>query len=348
MRLSSLPTKFQFIAILMVMMMAWGAHANVTTIELNSTVRISGNEPITLGQLCSIQGDQSELLGAVVLDDELVVGKGGWMKLTGLSLRTLLDDHEEIHAGAVVIEGLEVSVRRMHASVKRTLSTPLPSSKIEVETVQGPVIRSHIERWVHDRYQIGAHPVRIKFRDLDDEFLDTATNGNLLEIKELSKRGSTAIRVILMDEFQILAEKALIFDVEIQRDILFARTRLSRGTVLNESHLMTELRWINPEEHSATQEMAMGMAVTKVVESGELLSEDHIEKPVVIRKGELVSAKSISGSVVVTVRGRAKTSARLGAVVEIESINGETSFVARAIGQGRAMILKRGEEGNMQ
>lgn len=345
---SALTTKAQSIGVLMVMLLAWGVHADVTRIQLKATVRISGDEPITLGQLCTIEGDQSELLDAVVLDDELVEGKGGWMKLTGLTLRSVLDEHEGIHAGAVVIEGLEVSVRRRGALEQRALTTPILNSKTEVQADLGPVIRDHIERWVHDRYQTGAHPVRLKFRDLDDEFLDTATNGNLLEIKELSKRGRTAIRVVLMNEFEILAEKALVFDVEIQREVLFARSRLSRGTVLDESHLMSELRWINPEEKSATHEMAMGMAVTKIVESGELLSEDHIEKPVVIRRGELVSAKSISGSVVVTIRGRAAASARRGEVVEIESMNGETSFVARAIGKGRAMILKKGEEGNMQ
>ncbi|MGJ8635283.1 MAG: flagellar basal body P-ring formation chaperone FlgA [Phycisphaerales bacterium] len=343
-------THAQRTIICMVMLVSWLAHAGVTTVTLKPTVRISGDEPITLGQLCAIEGDQRDLLDAVVLDGVLVDGKGGWLKLPAQELRSLLESDEDIHAGAVIIEGLEVSVRRMGTQRTVTSTAPMLRAQEKAEAVknQGPVIKSHIERWVHDRYRVGTDPVRIKFRDLDEDFLSTATSGNLLEIKELSKRGRTAIRVVLMNEFEILAEKALIFDVEIQREVLFARTRLNRGTVLDESHLMSELRWINPEEKSATHEMALGMSVTKIVESGELLSEDHIEKPVVIRRGELVSAKSISGSVVVTVRGRALADARLGAVVEIESMNGETSFVARAIGEGRAIILKKGQEGNMQ
>lgn len=343
-------TRSQRLMICMVMLVSWFAQAGVTTVTLKPTVRISGDDPITLGQLCMIEGDQSDLLDAVELDGVLVDGKGGWLKLPAQELRSLLEAHDDIHAGAVIIEGLEVSVRRMGGTRLVTSTAPMLTVQAESEIRKNniPVIKNHIERWVHDRYRVGTHPVRIKFRDLDDDFLNTPTNGNLLEIKEHSRRGRTSIRVVLMNEFEILAEKALIFDVEIQRDVLFARTMLNRGTVLDETHLMSEMRWVNPEEKSATLEMAMGMAVTKIVESGELLSEDHIEKPVVIRRGDLVSAKSISGSVVVTVRGRALASARLGGVVEIESMNGETSFVARAIGEGRAMILKKGEEGNMQ
>lgn len=337
------------LAIVLVVVLSSAASAGVTTITLKPTVRISGDEPITLGQLCTIEGDQGSVIESLELDGVLVEGKGGWLKLKTDELRSLLESNEEIHAGSVVINGLEVSVRRVGQQRSEIRSTaPMITAAREDAHQHGPVIRDHIERWVHDRYRIGEQPVRIRFRDSDAEFLNTATNGQLLEIKELSKRGRTAVRVMLMSEFQILAEKALILDVEIQREVLFARSMIRRGTVIDDSHVMNELRWVNPEERSATRSMALGMSVTKLVDSGEMLSEDHIEKPLVMRRGDLISAKSISGSIVVTVRGRARANARLGEVVEVESIDGETSFLARAIGEGRAMILKRGEEGTMQ
>lgn len=339
--MNRLPAHLRLLLVMLVMCGAvadaWGG---VTTITLRSTVRVGGDEPITLGQVGDIEGDQGGVLAGVELESVLDEENGGWMTLTSEDLRSYLNDLEDINGGSIEIRGAGVSVRRIDRAYLAPTEPVIKDAVVDAAP-DGVTVRKNIERWVHDRYRIGGDPVTIAFRDLDEDFLDTPSEGRLVEIREISKRGRTAIRVIVMDEYAIVAEQALVFDVTVQRSVLIARERLNRGTILERADFMSELRWVNPEDQPASAEDAVGMALAKTVNSGQLLEPAHIELPMVIRRGDLVSAKSIAGSVVVTVRGRAKSNARLGETVELESMNGETRFTARAVSKGRAMILKK-------
>lgn len=326
----------------MVMLISAHAFGGVTTISLRSTVRVSGDAPITLGQVSDIEGDQAGLLEGLVIGELLEGEPGQWQQLGIDDLRLRIEGDAGLHAGSVIIDGAGVSVRRSEPG-QRIAKDAAQTEKDEELKPAGPVVRDHIERWVRDRYRIGKDLMRMSFRNLDDAFLDTPTTGRLVEIKEISRRGRTAIRVIVLDNLEVAAEQALIFDVEIFREVLVATGRVNRGTVLDESMVMTERRWVTPDDEAASSTTALGMALSKTINGGQLIQTQHIELPLVIRRGDLISAKSISGSVVVTVRGRAKANARLGETVEIESMNGLSEFRARATGKGRAVILKDGE-----
>jgi flagella basal body P-ring formation protein FlgA len=326
----------------MLMLIPVHAFGGVTTISLRSTVRVSSDAPITLGQISEIEGDQAGLLNDLAIGELLQGESGQWQQLGIDDLRARIESEPGLHAGSVVIDGSGVSVRRSEVG-QRAAITAAQSEKEEELKPAGPVVRDHIERWVRDRYRIGKDLMRMSFRKLDDGFLNTPTTDRLVEIKEISKRGRTAIRVIVLDNLEVAAEQALIFDVEIFREVLVATGRVNRGTVLDESMVMTERRWVIPDDEAASSEDALGMALSKTINSGQLIQTQHIELPLMIRRGDIISAKSISGSIVVTIRGRAKANARLGETVEIESMNGLSQFRARATGKGRAVILKDGE-----
>lgn len=330
--------------IIALVMMAIGlqASAGITTVTLRSTVRVSGDEPITLGRVSSIEGDQAAMLEGLVIG-ELISGESGeWQQLSIDDLRARIEREPGLHAGSVVIDGSGVSIRRSGPG-QRAAKNAAHHEKDEDVTPTGPVVRDHIERWVRDRYRIGKDLMRMEFRNQDNKFLDTPTTDRLVEIREISKRGRTAIRVIVLEHLEVAAEQALVFDVEIFREVLVATGRVNRGTVLGESMVMTERRWVSPDDEAAFREDALGMALSKTINAGQLIQNQHIELPLVIRRGDIVSAKSISGSIVVTVKGRAKANARLGETVEIESMNGSSHFRAKATGKGRAVILKDGE-----
>jgi flagella basal body P-ring formation protein FlgA len=324
------------------LLLAADAAAGITTITLRSTVRVSHDQPITLSDIGGIAGDQAEMLEGLQLDDLLVDVDTAWCALSSDQIRLLIDADKQLNGGSIVIEGTECSVRRVGGSNTDPKVRAHDETKEQLDT-DGPVVRDHIERWVRDRYQVGTDLVKMSFREHDDAFLTKSTAGRLVEIREVSRRGRTAIRVIVLDELIVEEERALIFDVEIFREVLIANQRVNRGSRLDESMFMTERRWVSPEAQSVGINEAVGMALSKTINAGQLIEAQHIELPLVIRRGDIVSAKSISGSVVVTVRGRAKSNARLGETVEIESMNAENQFRAKATGKGRAVILKDGD-----
>jgi flagella basal body P-ring formation protein FlgA len=326
---------------LMVSLMSFDSIGGITTVTLRSTVRVSHEQPITLADIGAVEGDQAEFLADLNLESLLDGVDSKWCLLSSDDLRGLIERDAQLNGGSIVIEGTSSSVRRMGAAPVSSKTTPLATQREQL-AADGPIVRDHVDRWVRDRYRIGTDLVRMTFRDLDEPFLETTTAGRLVEIREISRRGRTAIRVIVLDELIVVEERALIFDVEIFRDVLIANQRVNRGTHLDATKFMTERRWVTPEEQSVHRDDAVGMALSKTINPGQLITVEHVELPLVIRRGDIVSAKSISGSVVVTVRGRAKSNARLGETIEFESMNGENHFRAKATGKGRAAILKEG------
>ena len=332
-------TRIVLMALMVVVFSAW-TQADISTVTLKSTVRISNDEPITLAHIGTIQGDQAKELGELVID-ELIRGQDGlWQHLRSNDLRNLIEQEPGFHAGSVIIHGNRVNLRRTnHIAIPTASPTGAKEVDQADEQPQGPVVRGHIEHWIRDRYQVDKDLLNMTFRDQDNDFLSISTEGRLIEIREISKRGRVSVRVVILDGYQIIDERALIFDVEIFRSLLVARVRINRGTILDESFFMTERRWVSPDEHAASPEQALGMAISTTVNPGQLLKLQHIELPLVIRRGDIISAKSIAGAVVVTVRGRAQGNARRGEIVEVESMNRQSTFIARAIDKGKALII---------
>lgn len=338
-------SRFQYVrmivTILVMMMVELQASAGITSITLKSTVRIKHDAPITLGQIGTIDGDQSDALDGMVIEQLLKDTGDGWLELSETDLRVLIESNDALLSGSIVIRGgSRVAVRRIEQTIAPATHT---KNSTEDATAKGPVVRDHLDRWVRDRYKVGDDLVRMSFRNHDETFLRQSTSGMLVEIREISRRGRTAVRVILLKELIVTSEQALIFDVEIFREVLVATQRVNRGKVLDESMVMSERRWVGPDDQAATTDAALGMSISKTVNAGQLIEEQHIELPLVIRRGDIVSAKSIAGSVVVTVRGRATSNARLGEIIEIESLNGENRFKAKATGKGRAVLKKDGD-----
>ncbi|MFK7758915.1 MAG: flagellar basal body P-ring formation chaperone FlgA [Phycisphaerales bacterium] len=329
------------------------AFGQITTVTLTPTVRTASESPLTLGLISTIEGDQASALMALTIEELIWDEEGfdsanalgarpsqnGWNQISAKSLRLLLDRSEAINGSSVIIHGDTVAFRRMNST------TPTPKQESETEEVAptaptGPTVRSSLERWIRDRYRTGTDTLKIDFQEDDMDFLSTSTQDRLVEIRELSKRGRTAVRIVVLDAYEISAEKAIIFDVQVYRTVLIARSRVNRNEILEDADFMSESRWVSPEHESVRAQDALGMSIVKAISPGEVLGDHHLEMPMVIRRGDLVSAKSIAGSVVVTVRGRAKSDARKGETVEIESLSGESAFTARAVAQGKVLIIQ--------
>lgn len=352
--------------VLCIALITSGAFGQITTVTLKPTVRTTSDAPLTLGLISSIEGDQASLLmelniQELILDEhgadsdlnaESASGtiakpsKNGWNQISAESLRILLDRSESINGSSVIIRGDSVAFRRINSNAPAPKERVAIAKAVEVST--GPTVRTSLERWIRDRYRIGSDQLKIDFQDDDLDFLSTSTQDRLVEIRELSKRGRTAVRIVVLDAYEIAAEKAIIFDVQVYRTVLIARSRVNRNEILENADFMSESRWVSPEHESVRAQDALGMSIVKAISPGEVLGDDHLEMPMVIRRGDLVSAKSIAGSVVVTVRGRAKADARKGETVEVESLNGSSAFSARAVAEGRVLIIKDRADHNDQ
>jgi flagella basal body P-ring formation protein FlgA len=328
------------IVVILISLLTAPALAQATRVSLKSSVRLADDTPVTLADIADIEGPQSEEIGSISLDRITTTpGAPGWVVASATDIRSALEQDGRIHSGTVVIVGVESSIKRMLASGEPT--TPTPTAPATATPVRdGPIVRDHIERWLSDRFETPIDSIRYEIREHDSAFLGSSTLHKLVEIREVSRRGRVALRVIVYDGEYISAERGLTIDVSVQREVLVATERVTRGDVLRESAFTRQARWVSPDTSPADPETSIGMSASRTINPGQIVDTQDIEIPLVVQRGDIVSARSIAGSVVVTVRGRARADARRGDLVELESIEGNTRFIVRAVAPGRGVIVK--------
>jgi len=315
--------------------LAGGASAQVTTVELIPTVRVSGDDPITLDAVARIDGPQDGLMAPLGVESVLgAADEHGWRLIEARALRTLIDDEDRIHAGSVVVRGVGVRLKRVDAAE--------PAETDGEDAGAAPdrtSVRDHVEHWLHDRFGATRETLRYTARDHDDAFLRLPTEGRLVEIREISRRGRVALRVAVYEHAQVVGEQALTLDVRLKRDIVTATRRIHRRDILNETVVRPETRWVPADIEPVEPGAAPGMSAARTIDPGQIVTRDLVEAPLVIERGDLVSAKSMAGGVVVSMRGRALGDARRGEIVELESESGSARFRVRAIGVGRGVVI---------
>lgn len=328
------------ITIILVALLTTHAIAQATSVTLRASVRLNQDTPVTLADIAEIDGPQSEAIGSIPLKRIATTrGAPGWIVAKASDIRLTIEQDERIHAGSVVIVGVESAIKRVGDATEAP--EVLPESVNDTAPIrEGPVVRDHIERWLSDRFQTPIEALRYEIREHDSAFLGSSTRNKLVEIREISRRGRVALRVIVYDGEFIAAERGLTLDVLAQRDVLVASERVTRGDVLNADAFTTQSRWVSPDTSPADPGTTLGMSASRTINPGQIVDTQDIEVPLVVRRGDIVSARSIAGSVVVTVRGRARADARRGDLVELESIDGDTRFIVRAVSPGRGVIVK--------
>jgi len=320
----------------LIALLTGGAIAQVTTVDLHSTVRLGPEDPITLDALARIEGPQSDLLASLGVGGAIVDGDAhGWRSLESRALRELIDADDRVHAGSVVVSGLR-------ARLKRIGHAPDPGGAGETERVEPGVttVRDHVERWLHDRFGATRETLRYSASDHDNAFMRLPTEGRLVEVREVSRRGRVALRVVVYENMRIVGEQGLALDVRIQRRVATATRRIHRRGILNETLIEHSTRWVPGDLDPVDPESAPGMSAARTIDPGQIITRDLVEAPLVIERGDLVSAKSIAGGVVVSMRGRALGEARRGETVELESASGNARFMVRATGVGRGVVIE--------
>ena len=314
--------------------------AQATRVSLRSSVRLIQDSPITLGDIADIEGPQSSTIGSIPLSTiKTTDGARGWTVVNATDIRTTLESDKRIHAGSVVIVGVQSSIKQRSAVQDQVTQDPVQPIEIKASR-EGPVVKDHIERWLSDRFNTPIDGLRYELRDHDSTFLETSTLHRMVEVREISRRGRVALRVIVYEGEFIVAERGLTIDVTIQRDVLVASERVTRGDVLREDVCTRQLRWVSPDSSPIDPSEAIGMSAARTINPNQIIGTDDLELPLDVRRGDIISARSIAGSVVVTIRGRARADARRGELVELESIEGNTRFTVRAIAPGRGVIVK--------
>ena len=315
---------------------------NITAVTLKSTVRLTPEHTnLTINDIATVSGPQTTAIRAlpILADNPIVAGQ--WTTIDASTIRTLIEQSSGIQSGSLVITGPDIAITRRASPKPGSSGTPSdPVARSNPPTT----LRDQLEQWVYTLPWLKSTPesTRITFPDTarDRQLLSTPTRGRTVIFNEIGRSKLISVGVVIYEGDRLVTETTIRFNVQIQRPVLVSNARIARAETITAEKTVLETRWLSPMEPIADPASAIGQASKKHLNPGTVLLAQMIEYPILIKRGSIVSARSLAGRVSITMSVRALSNGRLGEVVELESRDHTQQFTARVAGPGRVVILK--------
>jgi flagella basal body P-ring formation protein FlgA len=130
-------------------------------------------------------------------------------------------------------------------------------------------------------------------------------------------------------------------DVERVAKAVVATRQLSPGEVIGPSDV--ELSEVNPSllNVAVIQDVndALGQEVKRSVPAGQLVQSSNLRRPVLVKKGELITVYSLAAGVQVKARAKALADGSLGEVIVLQGSETKRQFQARVTAPQEAMVF---------
>lgn len=315
------------------------------TITLRASAAVNTGAPITLGDIATLEGDDALSLGGVVIREADAKHS---RPVTLGEVRAALEKGG-VNWGRLALRGGQACELRVNApSHSTTGATPRATAVEPGDSAQAPTgerVQGRVIETLAGLFGVAHDDLRISFDDASRELLATPVQGRRVDVQTSAAASSRLmIRVWVYEGDHVVAHGTIRADVRLRVNAVVLRAAVSRGVRLTPEHLGQETLWMEPSGAPPVREMrdALGAVAKTRLDAGSVLRTDHVEPPLVIRRGDLVSVHALAGGLTVRTRARAMADAREGELVELSRARDRKPFVARAAGPGIA-VLDAGE-----
>ncbi len=126
-----------------------------------------------------------------------------------------------------------------------------------------------------------------------------------------------------------LRREVLVLDAPLRRGAVFTPSMAHRTTLVSGRELGSPLLDAGPYE---------GATARREIASGSILAPDMFDLPFLVRSGQTVSVRLVSGELLVITQGRVITDGRLGQLVRLVNPGSRQEFTARVIGPDQVEV----------
>lgn len=326
------------LAILALGVRAGDMDSTISRVELRATVRLHAeNTRPTLGDLARIEGVQAEALKALPIELSEPIRSNAWTELELMSIREQIKQAPSINSGAVIVTGTDVRLIQVGPRPQRSEIAAAPEPK--AKEIDYPTLRKQIERWTLARLDINADKARFRYRDGDEDLLNTRTSDRIVEIREIGRSEQMVLGVVVYENERVVLDQSIRFELLIERPVRVAQSQIKRSSTISQSNTKIEHRWLGVTEPIADPDRSIGMITRGTIDPGSMIFTSSLEAPILVERGQIVNARSIAGSVSVSLLVRAREGGRLGDIIKLESRDRSQQFQARVAGPGRVVIM---------
>ncbi len=309
-------------------------------ISLRPAASISGNV-VRLGDVADVQGPAMLAEVVIVQDLRAELGRGGEAATIDLPrVRAALEKVPTVNWGRLALSGVPCRVK----AAKTESRGVMPAREISSQPGEAaPTLRDQVVTWLAHAYACSPEDLRVTFDDAQGDALDASVAGVATSIRSLGSSDRLSLAITTYRGDVITNSLTVRVAPLIRREVAVASRRIARGEPLTSDVLRTDEQWVPPSVVPIDARSLQGVIARGRIDAGTIIRPEHVDQPIVIKKGEIVTIDCVSGGIVVRAMARAMAAARDGEIVAFQYIESKRSFNARANGPGRAVIVVGGQ-----
>lgn len=297
------------------------------TISINSEVEVN-KEWIKLGDIAEISGFSQSIRNELKeINLEKAPRPSYEKKITKQLVKLILKD-----------EGY--NIKEIEFNMPDQIQVKTLSQEISEEEV-----KNFVNEYVKDKIDYDYEKIEIDISSLSSEIIIPASNYSLAVSKDRnSYKGnySLPIDIIINDE----SYKRIYVNLKtsIYKEAFEAKTTIYRGNKITKNDFEFKIKDITNIDSALISDWDNSLVkdgeLTKTISSGEVLTEEYLEKPVIIKYGDEVQAKVIIGGISVTTMVKAKARGKKGDYINVENITTGKEFKAEIINNRLVRLVR--------
>jgi len=326
-------------------------------IELRSEARVT-TASVRLADVAHLEGEAAVGLGEVEV--ATFDTRTGDLTLTSGEIRRALEDHD-VHWGLVTLRGSrKLTVTRevpaaseandanaaepapIEAEAGAALANPVPP--IEAESAR--TVRQLVRQWAEAQTGERGERLRISYRDPDDSAWSMREAGRRFELEPdtADALGRVPLTLRVYENNRPVSTERLFVDVAVRRSVAVAAKTLHRGQIITESDLTTSTQWLDSSRTRPVTEPSkiVGQQTARLVRSGQIIENRDVRSPVVVKRGQLITVRALSGGLVVRTVARAKGDGAVGDVISVRNVRTRDEYQVEVCGPQEAILVVNG------
>lgn len=321
--------------VLTILLLACSASAQPTTITLRSTARLQPGQDVHLSDVAVADGPLAESIsGTVVLDAQQVEHRvnRGWVRVSLPEIAQSL----ELQASDVLFRGSVCNLAIL--TPPPTLAVAPTDRTVLAKLASGPTVFDLVAARLAREFGIASADMRLTFDDRYAETLRTPVAACTADVQPTGLSDNMPVAITLYDADRIVLNSTVRLRVELRRSVPVVDHLVPRRGRIEPGQYHFEDQWLPLSTTPATPAQLDGAEARTSLEPGSIIETRHVEPPIVVRRGDMVAVRVVSGSIVAKITARALSDGRDGQRVQFEPLNGGERFSARMNGPGRAVL----------
>lgn len=162
-----------------------------------------------------------------------------------------------------------------------------------------------------------------------------------IHIPRQNRRGDRLfVSVSFSRDGEVVSRMNLVTTVRIDMDVVVAARDIDRGKIIGEEDIevKTMPAGVGYSRYVTDPEKAVGQQVDRDIRAGSRLVKGQLERPKLVRSGDIVTMVADSGAMQITVLGRAQQDGDKGEWIKVVNIDSKKAVNARIIGPGAVMV----------